>query len=199
MPTIADSFKQYYAKDRKTWRKWLEKNHAKSPGIWLIYYKKDSGKTRVSWADAVEEALCFGWIDTTSRPGDETYYTQLFVPRKPKSGWSKINKEKVEKLIKEGLMSEAGLQAIETAKKNGTWTKLDDIESDTPVPELQKALNKNKIAKKHFESLSTWNRKYILYWTSGAKKPETRAARIAEVMEALSRKDIPERYKRVKK
>lgn len=199
MPTITDSFKQYYAKDRKTWRKWLEKNHAKSPGIWLIYYKKGSGKTRVSWTDAVEEALCFGWIDTTSRPGDEHYYTQLFVPRKPQSGWSKINKEKVEKLIKEGLMHEAGMQAVEAAKKNGTWTKLDDIESELPVPELQKALNKSKAANTHFQSLSKWNRKYILYWVSAAKREDTRSKRIAEVIEALSRKDMPERFKRVKK
>jgi uncharacterized protein YdeI (YjbR/CyaY-like superfamily) len=199
MPLLIDSFKQYYAKDRKTWRKWLEKNHADYPGIWLIYYKKGSGKTRVSWSDAVEEALCFGWIDSTQRPGNEDYYMQLFMPRKPKSGWSKINKEKVEKLITEKQMMPAGFKAIEIAKANGTWEALDAVESDTPVPELEKALNKNKTAKKHYESLSTWNRKYILYWTSAAKRADTRAARIEVVMEALSRKDIPERFKRVKK
>lgn len=199
MPSITDKFEKYYAKDRKTWRRWLEKNHTKCQGIWLIYYKKDSGKTRVPYADAVEEALCFGWIDTTSRPGDKDYYIQLFVPRKPKSGWSKLNKDRVEKLIQNKQMMPAGLKAIETAKGNGTWAKLDDVESETPVPELQKAFNKNKKAKAHFDSLTKWNRKYILYWVSGAKRAETRAARIEEVMEALSRKDMPERFKRVKK
>jgi uncharacterized protein YdeI (YjbR/CyaY-like superfamily) len=199
MPSLIDTFKQYYAKDRKTWRKWLEKNHAICPGIWLIYYKKDSGKTRVPYADAVEEALCFGWIDSTQRPGDEDYYLQLFMPRKAKSGWSKLNKDRVEKLINEKQMMPAGLKVIEIAKGNGTWAALDDVESETPVPELQKALNKNKTAKMHYESLSTWNRKYILYWVSGAKRAETRAERIAVVMEALSRKDMPERFKRVKK
>lgn len=195
---VHDSFEKYYAEDRKTWRKWLEKNHAKVPGIWLIYYKKNSGKTRVPYADAVEEAICFGWIDTTQRPGDSDYYMQLFMPRKPKSNWSKLNKDRSERLIKEGLMMPAGLKSIETAKNNGSWELLDGVESLTPMPELQKALNKNKTAMKHFESLSTWNRKYILYWVNGAKRSETRAERIAVVMEALSRKDIPERFKRQK-
>ncbi|MBS1772082.1 MAG: YdeI/OmpD-associated family protein [Bacteroidetes bacterium] len=199
MAHIADSFGEYYAKDRKTWRKWLEKNHTKAPGIWLIYYKNGSGKTRVSWSDAVEEALCFGWIDSTSRPGDEHHYKQLFMPRKPKSGWSKINKDKVAAMIEQGMMTDAGFKVIETAKANGTWAKLDDVESDTPVPELLEAFKKNKAAKKHFDTLSKWNRKYILYWTSGAKRADTRAARIAEVIDALSQQDIPARFKRVKK
>src|ERR1044071_7571701 len=127
MANIIDSFDHFYAKDRKTWRKWLAKNHKLLPGIWLIYYKKDSGKSRVPYAEAVEEALCYGWIDSTQRPLDEESYMQLFMPRKPKSGWSKLNKERVQRLIEEGQMTPAGLEKIELAKQNGSWNKLDGI------------------------------------------------------------------------
>jgi len=128
----------YYAKDRKAWRKWLEKNHLVSDGVWLIYFKKDSGKTRVDYADAVEEALCFGWIDSTLNAIDEHSYMQLFTPRKPRSGWSKLNKERVEALIAQGLMMPAGYEKIELGKKHGTWHKLDHIESFTLPAELEK-------------------------------------------------------------
>ena len=130
--------KSFYAKDRKTWRKWLEKNHAKSPGIWLIYYKKNSGKTRVAYDDAVEEALCFGWIDSTMRPLDEHSFIQRFSPRKPKSNWSALNKKRIEKLIKEGLMSTAGLEKINLAKNNGSWVSIDHVENLEIPPDLQK-------------------------------------------------------------
>ena len=109
--------KPYYAKNRKTWRKWPEKNYARSSGIWLIYYKKSSGKSRVPYDDAVEEALCFGWTDSTIRPLDEESYMQRFSSRKPKSGWSGLNKKRIEKVIAEGLMTKAGLEKIEAAKK----------------------------------------------------------------------------------
>lgn len=198
MAGIIDNFEQYYAKDRKAWRKWLEKNHAKAPGIWLIYYKKDSGKTRVPYADAVEEALCFGWIDSTSRPGDEEYYMQLFMPRKPKSGWSKLNKERIEKLIAEKQMMPAGLASIATAKENGSWSKLDDIESHTMPAEMKKAFTANKKAKKIFDSQSPSTRKYMIYWVAMAKLAETRAKRINEIITAFNNGEKPAHFIRKK-
>lgn len=197
MASLIDSFEKYYPEDRKAWRKWLEKNHKKSPGIWVVYYKKGSGKPRVAYADAVEEALCFGWIDTTSRPGDEHHYIQLFMPRKPKSGWSKLNKERVEKLIKEGLMTEAGMEKIELAKKNGTWNKLDAIESFTVPAELEKALSlkKNQKARKFFDGLNMPSpKKYVIYWISSAKQTETRAKRVAEFIESANKGKLPARF-----
>ena len=184
MSNIADSFKQFYAKDRQTWRKWLAKNHNSSPGIWLVYYKKDSGKTRVAYADAVEEALCFGWIDATVRPGDNDHYIQLFTPRKPKSGWSQINKGRIERLINEGLMTDAGQVKIDEAKKNGTWAKLDAVESMTIPPELEKEFKKSKKVKSFFDSLSKTGKKMVLYRLNAAKRPETKAKRMAEFIEA---------------
>ena len=184
----------YYAKDRKAWRKWLEKNHTTSPGIWLIYYKKDSGKTRVPYADAVEEALCFGWIDSTLNPGDEHYYTQLFMPRKEKSGWSKLNKDRVEQLIKDGLMTPAGHAKIDIAKHHGTWSKLDGIESVSIPPELEIAFKANKKAKLFFETLSKTNKKYILYHVNGAKRAETKAQRIDAIITAANEQKMLDRF-----
>jgi uncharacterized protein YdeI (YjbR/CyaY-like superfamily) len=172
----------YYAKDRKAWRKWLEKNYAKSPGIWLIYYKKSSGKPRLEYNDAVEEALCFGWIDSTVRPIDNEKYMQRFTPRKPKSGWSGLNKQRIEKMIDQDLMTAAGLEKIEIAKKNGSWESLDKIYA--PVEQLQipadleKAFSKNKKAKTNFHNFPIFTRRQFLYWINAAKRDETRKARI---------------------
>ena len=194
MAKIIDTFGEYYAKDRKTWRKWLEKNHLKTPGIWLKYYKKDSGKARVPYADAVEEALCFGWIDSTTRSGDGDYYIQLFMPRKPTSVWSKPNKERVEKLIANGMMTQAGLEKIKIAKENGMWNKLNEVDSLTIPPDLQKAFTKNKKAKKYYETLKPSPKKYLLYWMNNAKREETRTKRIAEIIESLSQGKLPDRF-----
>jgi uncharacterized protein YdeI (YjbR/CyaY-like superfamily) len=188
------TYDTYYAKDRKAWRKWLEKNHLTSAGIWLIYYKKDSGKTRVPYADAVEEALCFGWIDTTLNPRDEDSYMQLFTPRKHKSGWSKLNKDRVEKLIEQGLMTPAGLEKIEAAKHHGTWAKLDHIESFTPPPELEKAFKANKKAKAFFDTLGKTNKKYILYYINNVKGEELKAKRIQEIIAAANEGKMPDRF-----
>jgi len=186
--------KTYYAKDRKTWRSWLEKNYSKSPGIWLVYYKKASGKPRVSYNDAVEEALCFGWIDSTAKSMDEDRYMQRFTPRKPKSGWSGINKQRIEKIIAAGLMTEAGLVKIEAAKKDGSWNSLDKIYA--PADQLQipdglgKAFSRNKKAKTNFDNFPVFTRRQFLYWINAAKRPETRKARIkqAALMSAANKK-----------
>jgi len=178
--------KTFYAKDRKTWRRWLEKNHVKSTGIWLVYYKKASGKPRVSYNDAVEEALCFGWIDSTAKSLDDERYMQRFTPRKPKSGWSGINKERIEKIIASGLMTEAGLVKIEAAKKDGSWNSLDKIYAPADQlmapPDLEKALLRNKKAKTNFNNFPVFTRRQFLSWINSAKRPETRQTRIKQAV-----------------
>lgn len=196
MAKVIDGFNEHYAKDRAAWRKWLEKNHAKESGVWLIYYKKESDKTRVAYADAVKEAICFGWIDSTIRPIDDEKYKQLFMPRKAKSGWSQLNKQYVEELTELGLMTEAGIEKIEQAKQQGTWSKLDHIETFTVPDDLGKELKKNKTAQQYFEGLGKTNKKYLLHWLSTAKKEETRNARIATIMDAMKEQRMPDRYLR---
>lgn len=184
----------YYAKDRKAWRKWLDKNHAISTGIWLVYYKKESGKTRVPYADAVEEALCYGWIDSTTNAIDDDSYMQLFTPRKEKSGWSKINKARIVQLMEQGLMMPAGIEKIELAKKNGTWAKLDEIEAFAIPDELKSAFKGNKKAEQFFNTLSNTNRKMILHYITTAKRQETKDSRVAEMMTGLNESRLPDRY-----
>ena len=178
--------KTYYAKDRKTWRNWLEKNHAKSPGVWLVYFKKASGKPRLSYNDAVEEALCFGWIDSTVKSMDDDRYMQRFTPRKPKSGWSGINKERIEKITAAGLMNDAGLVKIDAAKKDGSWTSLDKIYAPADqllIPdELGKAFSRNKKAKINFDNFPVFARRQFLSWINSAKQPGTLKARIKQVV-----------------
>lgn len=190
MPTSkAEVVEQFYAPDRKTWRKWLEKNHAKKQGVWLIYYKKESGKPRVAYAEAVEEALCFGWIDSRPNALDAERYMQLFSPRKPKSPWSKLNKERAERLIKAGLMAPAGMDKIEQAKKNGTWDSYDEVEVLTMPPDLERALDANPAAKRNFEAFPPSSKKNILWWIASAKRPETRTRRIQETV-SLAAKNL---------
>jgi uncharacterized protein YdeI (YjbR/CyaY-like superfamily) len=189
--------KTYYAKDRNVWRKWLEKNHAKSPGVWLIYYKKSSGTPRVEYNDAVEEALCFGWIDSTVRPIDDKKYMQRFTPRKPKSGWSGLNKQRINRMIEQSLMAPAGLEKIEIAKKDGSWESLDHIDAIQLPDDFAKSLAKNKKAKSNFENFPQFARKQFLYWINSAKRPETRKQRIQLLvkMAAANKKPSIEGFK----
>ena len=175
--------KTYYPKDRKTWRQWLQKHHTKEPGVWLIYYKKNSAKSSVAYNESVEEALCFGWIDSIMKPIDEEKYMQKFTPRKVKSVWSALNKKRVEQLIEQNLMQAAGLAIIDLGKQNGSWTKLDHVESYTIPPDLEKTLAKNKKVFKYFEALSKSVKKQWLYRLGNAKLPETRAKRIKEIID----------------
>ncbi len=181
-----EKFKTYYPKNRRAWRKWLEKNHLRSNGIWLIYYKKSSGIPRLEYNDAIEEALCFGWIDSTTRPLDENRYMQRFTPRRRKSGWSGPNKKRIERLMEQGLMMKAGLEKIDAAKKDGSWESLDKIYAapkQLEIPEdLGKAFSKSMKAKKNFENFASFTRRQFLYWINSAKRPETRKARIKHVL-----------------
>ena len=197
---VAD-YKTTHPKTRSQWRKWLEKNHSTSPGIWLIYYKKGTGKRKFDYADAVEEALCFGWIDSQPRKIDDERSALKFTPRKPKSVWSKLNKQRIEKLIEQKLMTFAGLDKIELAKRNGSWDTLNssDLHADNnSMPdELKKALSKNKKALANFLAFSPSYRKRFLFWIDSAKRPETKAARIKQtfLMAATNKKPGPKGFK----
>ncbi len=179
----------FHAKTRTEWRKWLEKHHQSDTSVWLIIYKKASDIPSVYYPEAVDEALCFGWIDSKPNKRDEESYYQFFAKRNPKSNWSKINKEKAAKLIKQGLMHKSGLSMIEIAKSNGTWTALDEVEKTTIPDDLQKLFNKNKAAFDNWEKFSRSSKRGILEWILNAKKPETRQKRIAETV-ALAAKNI---------
>jgi len=182
---VAD-YQTTHPKTRSQWRKWLEKNHSTSPGIWLIYYKKDTGKRKFDYADAVEEALCFGWIDSQPRKIDDERSALKFTPRKPKSVWSKLNKQRIEKLIEQKLMAPAGLVKIEQAKENGSWDILNssDLHTDNnSIPgDLKKALTKNKNALANFLAFPPSYRKRFLFWIDSAKTSGTKAARIRQTL-----------------
>ena len=165
---------------RADWRKWLRANHGKSTGVWMVFLK---GKDRqLSYDDAVEEALCFGWIDSLTKSLDERAYLQLFTPRKPKSAWASSNKKRVERLIASRRMTRAGLEKIEAAKKDGSWTKLDAVEAMTVPPDLAKALARAKKAKAFFDALAPSTRKGIMYWVTSVKNPALRAERVAHTV-----------------
>ena len=173
------------------WREWLQDHHADKQSVWLIYHKKKSGNPTLSWSEAVDEALCFGWIDSRAKPVDDNTYMQFFCRRKPTSVWSKINKEKVQQLINNGLMTEAGLSSIETAKQNGSWTLLDDIEARIIPADLADALQKKPNAQRYFLSLSKSDRRSILQWLVLAKRVETRQNRINEIVEQADQRLRP--------
>ncbi len=171
-----------HPKSRAEWRKWLKKNHARAEGVWLISYKKASGKPYVDADELIEEALCFGWVDSKPNKLDDERAMKWFAPRKAGTGWSKLNKERVETLIKAELMTPAGLAKIEAAKKDGSWNALDAVETLEIPPDLAKALAKNKTAKGYFDAFPRSVKRAILEWISNAKRPETRMARIEETV-----------------
>lgn len=169
-------------KNRSEWREWLAMNHATSTGIWLVYYKKASGQPSVSYDEAVEEALCFGWIDSRVNSIDAERYRQIFSPRKPESSWSKLNKQRVERLIRDGAMNVAGLEKIAAAKKDGSWNILDDIEDLRFSADFLEALNSNQVAYDNFMAFSPSSQKNIVRWIESAKRTETRKKRIEETV-----------------
>jgi uncharacterized protein YdeI (YjbR/CyaY-like superfamily) len=173
------------------WRNWLEQNHATASAVWLVYFKKQSGKNTISWSQAVDEAICFGWIDSTAKPIDDETYKQLFTKRNPKSAWSKINKDKVARLIEAELIAPSGLKAIEIAKQNGSWIALDEVEALIIPEDLEQQFQLKPEAKNYFMSLSNSNKKFILQWVSFVKRPETRLKRINEIIEATEQSKKP--------
>lgn len=184
-----NGIKTFHAKTRKEWRKWLEKNHQSEKSVWLIIYKKESDIPSVYYPEAVDEALCFGWIDSKPNKRDDNSYYQFFAKRNSKSNWSKANKQKVAKLIKQGLMQPVGFEMIEIAKQNGTWTALDEVENLLIPDDLQELFSSNKTAFENWGNFPPSSKRIILEWILNAKKPETRQKRIEETV-ALAEKDI---------
>lgn len=185
----------FYPKSRKHWRQWLQKNHSKIQSVWLIGYKKKANVPTLTWSEAVDEALCFGWIDSLRKSIDHEKFMQYFCKRKPNSGWSKINKEKVKRLVNDGLMTQAGLAVIEVAKKNGSWTKLDGVENLKIPSGLSKEFKRLPHAKKYFQGLSRSQQKMILQWIAFAKREETKQKRIWEVVKSASQNQKPKQFR----
>lgn len=183
---------EIYLKTRVEWRKWLEKNHSSSDGVWLIYYKKASGKPRVEYNDAVEEALCFGWIDSKLKKVNEEYYIQHFTPRRKGSLWSKYNIDRVKKLIDEGLMTPAGLAEYQKAIDNPALVYDNKTDGDPEIPEdLMNALILNPEAHSNFMNFSPSNRRIYLFWLKSAKREETRVSRIKRIVENSEKNKKP--------
>jgi len=183
-----------YVETRLEWRQWLEKNHRSKQSIWLICNTQKSDLPAIPWSELVDEALCFGWIDSTRKSIDETRFKQLYSKRKPNGTWSKINKEKIQRLIANGQMTEAGLEVIEAAKQNGSWTILDAVEELIIPEDLENAFNKHTGAKDYFLSISKSIKKQILYWVISAKKPETRQKRVDEIAELAGQNKKPKQF-----
>ncbi len=179
-----DELERIGAPDRASWRRWLKENHEGSPGVWLVYFKKASGKPSVSYDEAVEEALCFGWIDSLVNSLDEERYMQVYTPRKRGSVWSKPNKERVARVVAAGLMTEAGLAKIEAAKADGSWSLLDPVDALLEPEDLKAALDSNPDARAAFDGFAESVKKQALYWVYSAKREKTRSARIEEVVQA---------------
>jgi uncharacterized protein YdeI (YjbR/CyaY-like superfamily) len=177
-----DTYAQAQPASRAEWRQWLATHHVSAPGVWLVYGKKASGLPSLSYAEAVEEALCFGWIDSHPRKLDADRTQLLFTPRKPRSGWSKVNKERLARLEAAGQLKPAGLAAIARAKQNGAWESLDAAEAGHIPADLAEALAANAAAQANFTAFSPSSRKMILTWILAAKQPATRARRVAETV-----------------
>jgi uncharacterized protein YdeI (YjbR/CyaY-like superfamily) len=189
----------FYPKSRQEWREWLQNNYDKKTSVWLIYNKKKSNIPTISYGEAVDEALCFGWIDSTAKPLDDEKYMQFFSKRKAKSVWSKINKDKIDRLTKEGLMTKAGFESVETAKQNGSWTILDDAEALIIPADLEIAFQKRQNASNYFFNLSRSDKRNILQWLTLAKREETRQKRIAEIVELAEQNLKPKQFRAQKK
>jgi uncharacterized protein YdeI (YjbR/CyaY-like superfamily) len=173
------------------WATWLDENHASSPGIWLRLAKKASGIQSITYAEALDVALCYGWIDGQKKSYDESSWLQKFTPRGAKSIWSKVNREKALSLIESGRMRPAGLAAIESARRDGRWDAAYDSQSVAGVPDdLQAELDRNPAAKAFFATLNSRNRYAILFRIQTAKKAETRAKRIQEFVGMLERHEM---------
>lgn len=173
----------FYPTSQAAWRQWLIKNHASHQAVWLVFYKKKAAVQSISWSEAVDVALCFGWIDSKKIKVDEFRSHQFFSKRKPNSTWSKINKTKVAELTQSGLMTEAGFESIKIAQQNGSWSHLDEVEDLLIPADLEQAWQAHPTAKAFYLSLSKTVKKAILQWLVLAKTPATRQKRLAVIVE----------------
>jgi uncharacterized protein YdeI (YjbR/CyaY-like superfamily) len=176
------TYERFMAETRADWRTWLKEHHAAAPGVWLVTYKKDSGKPYLAYDATVEEALCYGWIDSRPNKLDDERTMRLFTPRKAGSPWSRLNKERVERLEREGRMTEAGRRKIIEAKENGSWTIYDSVERLEEPADLTAALDAHEAARTHYDAFPDSSKKVILWWIKSAKRPATRAKRLRETV-----------------
>lgn len=172
----------FFTADRREWRKWLADNYDKSPGVYFVFYKKKTSHPTLTYDEAIEEALCYGWIDSVPKKMDDERHGLKFSPRKPRSVWSKPNKERVARLIADKLMTPIGLAKIEAAQKDGSWDALTDSDNLLVPDDLKEAFASNPTAQEKFEKFSPGSRKIILYWITSAKRPETRQKRVEETV-----------------
>jgi uncharacterized protein YdeI (YjbR/CyaY-like superfamily) len=187
---MAAPAKGRWIEDSRRWREWLRENHATAKEIWLTFHKKHTGKPGLSYIEALEEALCFGWIDGILKRIDDETHMVRFGPRRKCSIWSQQNKNRVRKLIEQGRMTEAGLAKVKEAKANGQWAKAGLREDVTVVPPtLTEALANNEKARLNFERLASSYRKQFIYWVAAAKREETRCKRVTEAVDRLSRNE----------
>jgi uncharacterized protein YdeI (YjbR/CyaY-like superfamily) len=183
---------ELYLTTREEWRKWLEKNHFTEREVWLVYYKKPSGKPRIPYNDAVEEALCFGWIDGKIRRINEDYYIQRFTPRRPGSRWSKYNIERVNKLIKSGQMKPEGLKAFRESVEKPELVYDNRSDGEPVIPDdLQEAFSANSVSRKNFMNFSPSARRIYIEWLNSAKREDTRARRIEKIIDQAARNIRP--------
>lgn len=196
---MEDETATFCPKSREEWRQWLHENHDKKQSVWLIYYKKKSNQPSVLYSEAVDEALCFGWIDSKAKPLNDERFMQFFSRRKENSVWSKVNKNKIDRLIKENLMTQAGFEIIEKAKLNGSWTILDEAEALIIPADLDKELQKRPNANQYFAGLSRSDKRNILQWLVLAKRVETREKRISEIAELADNNQKPKQFNGQKK
>lgn len=179
---------EFYCAGQEEWRGWLVENHNASDGVWLVFYKKHTGKKCISYEDAVDEALCFGWIDSIVKRVDDERYLRKFTPRKSGSVWSEANKRRVERLILEGRMTKVGLSRVKEAKESGEWFKRRVRAKELKVPpSMEKALKANKKALENFKSLAPSHRRQFVGWVVNAKREKTRKRRLTEAIGILER------------
>ena len=196
MPTRPDGVPTFHAPDVAAWRAWLARNGNSTSGLWLIIYRKDSGVPSIDYPTAVDHALCYGWIDSKPNKRDAESYFQYFSPRQPKSNWSRVNKEKVARLEREGLLAAPGRKMIALAKASGTWTALDDVENLVIDPDLRAAFAAAPPAAwTHWEAFPRSAKRGILEWLFNAKKPATRARRIRRTVELAARNERANQYR----
>ena len=182
MASKLDTLEVVDVPDRAAWRTWLETHHTQPAGVWLTLYKKESGQRQMTYADAVEEALCFGWIDSHPRKVDASCFRLLFCQRKPKSVWSAVNKERIVRLRKAGLMMPAGEARIAAAQQNGSWAALDEVEALIVPTDLEAALAASDAARQYFQAFPPSARKQLLQHLAAARRPETRQQRIERIV-----------------
>ena len=190
-----DDIERFCPASRQEWRAWLKENHESKQSVWLVQYKKQSNVPSISWSEAVDEALCFGWIDSIRKSIGDNQFIQFFSKRKARSNWSKINKVRVVKLIEEGLMEEAGYKSIEISKANGYWSILDEVEELIIPDDLEREFGTRPGSKEYFLGLSKSLRKMMLQWIQLAKRAETRQNRINEVAEHAMQGIKPKQFR----